>query len=97
MQICKSLAPAFITCFLDTILNATMFAVFFAMTARSKVYVLCFLSEGEDAYMIDPRPIEDWCKDTPALMYARYTLGFTLQYTDVVNVHISGWNEDVFK
>ena len=47
--------------------------------------------------MIDPRPIEDWCKDTPALMYARYTLGFTLQYTDVVNVHISGWNEDVFK
>ena len=38
--------------------------------------------------MIDPRPIEDWCKDTPALMYARYTLGFTLQYTDAVNVHI---------
>ena len=47
--------------------------------------------------MIDPRPIEDWCKDTPALMYARYTLGFTLQYTDAVNVHIPGWNEDVFK
>ena len=50
MQICKSLAPAFITCFLDTILNATMFAVFFAMAARSKVYALCFRSEGEDAY-----------------------------------------------
>ena len=47
--------------------------------------------------MIDPRPIEDWCKDTPALMYARYTFGFTLQYTDAVNVHIPGWNEDVFK
>ena len=47
--------------------------------------------------MIDPRPIEDWCKDTPALMYARYTLGFTLQYTAAVNVHISGWKEDVFK
>ena len=47
--------------------------------------------------MIDPRPIEDWYKDTPALMYARYTLGFTLQYTDAVNVHIPGWNEDVFK
>jgi len=56
-----------------------------------------FLSEGEDAYMIDPRPFEDWCKDTPVLMYARYTLGFTLQYTDAVNVHIPGWNEDVFK
>ena len=47
--------------------------------------------------MIDPRPIEEWCKDTPALMYARYTLEFTLQYTDAVNVHIPGWNEDVFK
>ena len=49
MQICKSLAPAFITCFLYTILNATMFAVSFAMVARLKVYALCFLSE-EDAY-----------------------------------------------
>ena len=50
MQICKSLAPAFITCFLYTILNATIFAVSFAMAARSKVYALCFRSEGEDAY-----------------------------------------------
>ena len=47
--------------------------------------------------MIDPRPIEDWCKDTLVLMYARYILGFTLQYTDAVNVHIPGWNEHVFK
>ena len=47
--------------------------------------------------MIDPRHIEDWCKDTPALMYARYTLRITLQYTDTVNVHIPGWNGDVFK
>ena len=47
--------------------------------------------------MIDPIPIEDGCKDTPVLMYVRYTLGFTLQYTDAVNVHIPGWNEDVFK
>ena len=47
--------------------------------------------------MIDPRPIEDWCKDTPVLMYVRYTPGFTLQYTDTVNVHIPEWNEDVFK
>ena len=47
--------------------------------------------------MIDPRPVEEWCKDTPALMYARYTLGFILQYTDTMNVHIPGWNEDVFK
>ena len=50
MQICKSLAPAFITCFLYTILNATIFVVSFAMAARSKVYALYFLSEGEDAY-----------------------------------------------
>ena len=47
--------------------------------------------------MIDPRPIEDWCKDTPALMYAKYTLGFILQYMDAVNVHIPRQNEDVFK
>ena len=38
--------------------------------------------------MIDPIPIEDGCKDTPVLMYVRYTLGFTLQYTDVVNEYI---------
>ena len=36
-------------------------------------------------------------KDTPTLMYARYTLGFILQYTDAVNVHIPAWNDDVFK
>jgi len=50
MQICKLLAPAFITYFLYTILNTTMFAVSFAMVARSKVYALCFRLEGEDAY-----------------------------------------------
>jgi hypothetical protein len=47
--------------------------------------------------MIDPRPIEEWCKNTPALMYARYTIEFTLQCTAAVNVHIPGWKEDVFK
>ena len=46
---------------------------------------------------IDPRPIEDWCKDTPALMYARYTLRFTLQYMNTVNVYIPEWNENVCK
>ena len=50
MHIRKSLAPAFITCFLHTILNANMFIVSFAMATRSKVYALCFRSEGEDAY-----------------------------------------------
>ena len=50
MHIRKSLAPAFITCFLYTILNAIIFTVSFAMAARSKVYALCFRSEGEDAY-----------------------------------------------
>jgi hypothetical protein len=47
--------------------------------------------------MIDSRPVEEWCKDTPTLMYARQTLGFNLQYTATVNVHIPGWNEDIFK
>ena len=46
----RELTPAFINCFLYTILKATMFAVSFAMAARSKVYALCFRSEGEDAY-----------------------------------------------
>jgi len=50
MQIYKSFAPAFITCFLYTILNATMFAVSFVMATRSKVYALYFRSEGEVAY-----------------------------------------------
>jgi hypothetical protein len=27
--------------------------------------------------MIDPRPVEEW----PALMYAKYTLGFSFNYT----------------
>jgi hypothetical protein len=47
--------------------------------------------------LIDSRPVEEWCKDTPALMYARYTFGFNLQYTTTVNVHIPEWNEDIFK
>ena len=47
--------------------------------------------------MIDSRPVEKWCKDTPALMYARQTLGFNLQYMAAVNVHIPEWNEDIFK
>ena len=47
--------------------------------------------------MIDSRPIEEWCKDTPALMYASQTLGFNLQYTATVNVYIPVWNEDIFK
>ena len=37
------------------------------------------------------------CKDTPALMYAKYTLGFSYNYTIAVNKHIPGWDEDVFK
>jgi hypothetical protein len=47
--------------------------------------------------MIDPKPVEEWCKDTPALMYVKYTLGFCFNYTTVVNKHIPGWDEDVFK
>ena len=50
MQIHKLFAPTFITYFLYIILIATMFIVSFAMAARSKVYALCFRSEGEDAY-----------------------------------------------
>jgi hypothetical protein len=47
--------------------------------------------------MIDPRPVEEWCKNTPALIYARFTLGFSYNYTAAVNIHIPGWTEDVFK
>jgi len=46
--------------------------------------------------MIDSRPVEEWCKDTLALMYAKQTLGFNLQYTTTVNVHILGCNNDIF-
>jgi hypothetical protein len=49
-----------------------------------------FYQKEKMLIMIDPRPIEEWCKDTSALMYARYTLGFTLQYMATVNVHIPG-------
>jgi hypothetical protein len=47
--------------------------------------------------MIDTRLVEKWYKDTPMLMYARQTLGFNLQYMAAVNVHSTGWNEDIFK
>jgi len=47
--------------------------------------------------MIDCRPVEKWCKDTPVLMYATQTLRFNLQYIAAVNVHIPEWNEDIFK
>jgi hypothetical protein len=47
--------------------------------------------------MFHPRPIEEWCKDTPALMYVRFTLGFSYNYTAAMNIHISVWKDDVFK
>jgi hypothetical protein len=40
--------------------------------------------------MFDPRSVEEWCKDTPALMYAKYTLGLSFNYTLAVNKHIPG-------
>jgi len=46
----RSLASAFITCFLYTILIATMFAVSFVMALSLKIFALCFRSAGEDAY-----------------------------------------------
>jgi hypothetical protein len=55
-----------------------------------------FLISAKMLIMIDFRPIEEWCKDTPALMFARQTLEFNLQYTTIVNVHIPGCNEDIF-
>jgi hypothetical protein len=50
-----------------------------------------------DIIVIDPKLVEEWCKDTPALIYAKYTLGFSFNYTAAVNKYIPGWNEDVFK
>jgi nitrogen fixation/metabolism regulation signal transduction histidine kinase len=50
MQIRKSLAPAFITCFLYIILIATIFAVSFAMATCWKIYALYFRPAEEDAY-----------------------------------------------
>jgi hypothetical protein len=47
--------------------------------------------------MIDSRPVEEWFKDTLAPMYARQILRFNLQYTAAVNIHIPGWNENIFK
>jgi hypothetical protein len=47
--------------------------------------------------MIDPRLVEEWYKDTPVLMYAKYTLEFSFNYTAAVNKHIPEWNEDAFK
>jgi hypothetical protein len=70
-----------------------MFAISFAMAICSKIYVLYFRSVGKDAY----HPVEEWCKDTLALMYARYTIGFSFNYTAAVNKYIPRWNKDVFK
>jgi len=87
----------FIDGFLYTILIVTVFAVSFAMAILSKIYPLCFRSAKKMLIMIDPRPVEEWCKDTPALMYAKYTLEFSYNYTAAVNKHIPRWDEDVFK
>jgi hypothetical protein len=56
-----------------------------------------FDQQKKTLIMIDSRPVEKWCKDTTALMYARQTLGFNLQYMATVNVHIPEWNEDIFE
>jgi hypothetical protein len=47
--------------------------------------------------VVDTRPVEEWCKDTPALMYAKQTLGFNMQYEKAMRIHIARWNGDIFK
>jgi len=48
------------------------------------------ISDKKMLIMIDPRYVEEWCKDTPALMYVKYTLGFSYNYKAVINKHIPG-------
>jgi hypothetical protein len=61
-------------------------------------YILYVFDQQEKMLiMIDSRPVEEWFKDTLAPMYARQILRFNLQYTAAVNIHIPGWNENIFK
>lgn len=53
--------------------------------------------EKKKVFMIDPREVEQWCQDTPVLMYAELTLGLRVQLMQAINQHIPGWNEDVWK
>ena len=51
-----------------------MFAVSFAMAIRSK-YILYVFNQREKLFiMIDPRLVEEWCKDTSTLIYAKYSI-----------------------
>ena len=57
-----------------------------------------WIAETDRFHIGEDRPERaQMAQKTPALIYAKYTLGFTLQYTDAVNIHIPGWNEDIFK
>lgn len=47
--------------------------------------------------MYDTRPVEEWCKDTPVLMYAEQTLGFSKDYRAAMKTKIPEWKENVFK
>jgi hypothetical protein len=41
-------------------------------------------------YDFPSQPVEEWYKDTPALIYAKYTLGFSFNYMLAVNKYIPG-------
>ncbi|CAN6298532.1 unnamed protein product [Urochloa humidicola] len=65
------------------------------MAKPSNIYALLLDHQRKMALMIDSRPIEDWCTDTPALMYAEQTLGSKYKYA--MNEYSPGWDEDIFK
>ncbi|CAO2187105.1 unnamed protein product, partial [Urochloa humidicola] len=61
-------------------------------------YMLYVLDhQRKTVLMIDSRPVEKWCTDTPALMYAEQTLGFRSKFMCAMNEYIPGWDEDIFK
>ncbi|CAN6345821.1 unnamed protein product, partial [Urochloa humidicola] len=65
---------------------------------HEQTYMLYVLDHQKNTVlMIDSRPVEGWCTDTPALMYAEQTLGFRLNYKNAMNEYIPGWDEDIFK
>ena len=52
-----------------------MFAVSFVMALRKYMFYV-FDQREKMLIMIDSRPVEEWCKDTPAMMYDWQTLVF---------------------
>jgi len=59
------------------------------------LYVLDHVEK--ELHMIDPSPVPKWCQVNSFRKYGKTLTHFYLKYMAAMNVHIPGWNEDIYQ